>query len=119
MSVDVLRGSSPRALSSPMSRRSSVMVNDENRKERSIKCPEFVKKGTSYIYFHLLVQPIIHDEAVRHPYPMGFHGMPRDVGIVAHIGVVEVGHRFLVIVGRRRINGREPCHDWEMAFQMQ
>jgi hypothetical protein len=46
----------------------------------------------AYVDFHLGVEAVVHDQAMRHPYAMGLHGMASYVGIVAHVGVVEVGH---------------------------
>lgn len=108
MSVEYLQNSPPQALQCLMSQRSLVIANDKSREERWL-IPGG-KTGT-YIYLHLLVQAIVHDEAVCHAYPMGFHGMPRDIGIIAHIGVIEVGHLFLIMDLDDRINGRKACHD--------
>jgi hypothetical protein len=46
----------------------------------------------AYVDFHLGVEAVVHDQAMRHPYAMGLHGMASYVSIVAHVGVVEVGH---------------------------
>jgi hypothetical protein len=46
--------------------------------------------GGTYIDFHLLVAAVVHNQAVGNPNSMGFHGMAGDVGVIAHIGIVEV-----------------------------
>jgi len=58
------------------------------------------RHGLTYIYFHLLVKTIIHDQAVGHPYPVRFHRMASHIGIIAHIRVVEVGDAFLAFASR-------------------
>ena len=57
-----------------------------------------VSSGNAYVDFHLFVQAIVHHQAVRHPDAMGLHRVPRDVGIVANIGVVEVGDLLVAVV---------------------
>jgi hypothetical protein len=44
-----------------------------------------------YVNLHLLVQAIVHHQTVGHPDAVRLHRMTRDVGVVANIGVVEVG----------------------------
>lgn len=44
----------------------------------------------THVNLHLLVQAIIHDQAVGHSYAMRLHGMSSIVGIVSDIRVVEV-----------------------------
>ena len=45
----------------------------------------FAAVGKTYIYLHLLIQLIVHDEAVSHSYSVRLHRMSGDVGIIAHI----------------------------------
>ena len=54
----------------------------------------------TYVDFHLLVQLEIHDQAVRHPNAMRLHRMSCHIGIIAHIGVVEVCDSLLLACGR-------------------
>jgi hypothetical protein len=56
----------------------------------------------TYIDFHLLVEVVLHDETVRQANSMRLHGMASHVGIIANIGVIEVGD----LLGRRPIEGR-------------
>lgn len=44
----------------------------------------------TYINLHLLVDTIVHDQAMRQPNSMRFHRMASDIGIVSNIGVVKV-----------------------------
>lgn len=44
----------------------------------------------TYINLHLLVHAIIHNQAMRQPDAMGFHGMTSDIGKVSYIGVIEI-----------------------------
>lgn len=67
-----------------------------------------IKDWETHIDFHLLVKAIIHDQAVGHTYAMRLHRMTGDVGIVAHIGVVEVGN--LLVVGGDAIGERFSRH---------
>lgn len=61
----------------------------------------------AYVDFHLLVDPIVHDQAVRQPNAMGLHRMTSNVGIVSHIGVVEVSNSLLTAaVQHRSVDGR-------------
>jgi hypothetical protein len=39
----------------------------------------------AYVNLHLGVKTIVHDQAMRHPYTVGLHGMACNIGIVAHI----------------------------------
>lgn len=66
----------------------------------------------SHVYLHLLVQSIVHNQAVRHAYPVRLHRVTRYVGIVSNIRVVEVSD---LLVGsadaiRERFNG----HPWRL-----
>lgn len=73
-------------------------------------------RGT-YVYLHVLVEPVIHDQAVCHSYSVGFHGMSCNIGIVAHVGVVEVrGGLRAVAVQDRLIEGREGRHGREGGY---
>lgn len=45
--------------------------------------------------------------------------MPRNISIVAHIGIIEVGDQLLVIVEWRRIDGSEACHDHDRTVAPQ
>jgi len=64
---------------------------------------EMVVLLSTHINFHLLVDPIVHDQAMRQPNPMRFHGMPSDIRIVSNIRVVEVCHPLL---GARAVRWR-------------
>jgi hypothetical protein len=46
--------------------------------------------NATYVDFHLGVETVVHDQTVRHPYTVRLHRVPRYVGIIANIGVVEV-----------------------------
>lgn len=46
---------------------------------------------TTHVDFHFLVKAIVHDQAMGHPYTVRLHGMSRHIGIVSHVGIVEVG----------------------------
>ena len=48
--------------------------------------------GLGAVDLELLVEAVVHDQAVRHPDAVRLHGMSGVVGVVAHIAVVEVGH---------------------------
>lgn len=56
----------------------------------------------TYIDFHLLVQPIVHDQTVGHSNPVRFHRMACNIGVVAHVGIVKVRHGLLFGACRRR-----------------
>lgn len=43
-------------------------------------------------HIHLLVEAVVHNEVMCHADTMGFHGMALAVVIIAHLGIVEVGH---------------------------
>jgi hypothetical protein len=43
------------------------------------------KMGASYVYLHLGVETVVHDQTMRHPYAVRLHRVPRYVGIVANI----------------------------------
>ena len=64
----------------------------------------------TYINFHLFIEAIVHDQAVGHSYPMGLHGMPSDIGIVADVRIIEIGHCLLVGGGPGRVDGRKARH---------
>lgn len=63
--------------------RSNGMV-DAGRGERAIWCKDDKVQAT-YIYLHLLVRPIVHDQAVGQPYAMRLHRMACDICIVSDI----------------------------------
>jgi hypothetical protein len=44
----------------------------------------------TYINLHLLVDPIVHDQAMRQPNSMRLHGMSSNISVVSDIRVVEV-----------------------------
>lgn len=67
-------------------------------------------EGQTYVDFHLLIKTIIHDQTVGHAYPMGLHGVPGDIGIVAHIRIIEVSHSLLVVGGPGGVDRRKACH---------
>ena len=50
----------------------------------------------TYIYFHILVQAIIHDETMSEPDSMRLHWMASGIGIVSNVRVIEVGNTLLV-----------------------
>ena len=50
----------------------------------------------AYIDFHLLIQAIIHNQTMSHPNPVRFHGMPCNIGIIAHVRIVKVCNGLLV-----------------------
>lgn len=50
----------------------------------------------TYIYFHLFIKSIVHHQAVGHSNAMRLHGVPSDIGIIAHIRVIEVGNALLI-----------------------
>jgi hypothetical protein len=53
---------------------------------------EFMCRQSSFAYvdLHFGVESIIHDQAMRHPYSVGLHRVTCNIGIVAHVGIVEV-----------------------------
>jgi len=57
-----------------------------------------IHHGGTYVYLHLFVAAIVHDQAVRNSDSVRFHGVAGDVCIIAHIGIVEVSN-FLGLVG--------------------
>lgn len=66
----------------------------------------------THINLHLFVKAIVHNQAMRHSNSMGFHRMACNIGIVAHVGIVEVCNQFLIVtVQKRRIKGGKGCHD--------
>jgi len=75
----------------------------------------------TYIYFHLLIQTVVHYQAVSDSYSVRFHGMPSDVCIIAHVRIVEV-RDFFGFRGTVRILRIERCteigrHDWGCVDQ--
>lgn len=67
------------------------------------------RKGrNTHIDLHLLVEAIVHDQAVGHAYTVWLHRVTGDVGIVTHVGVVEVSH--LLVVGDNAIGERFGRH---------
>lgn len=56
--------------------------------------------GYAHVNLHFLVKTIVHHETVRHTYAMRLHGVARNVGIVTHVGVVEVGD--LLVLGTKK-----------------
>jgi hypothetical protein len=51
---------------------------------------EGVVQLPTHINLHLLVHAIVHDQAMRQPNSMRFHGMASDISIISNIRVVEV-----------------------------
>ena len=47
---------------------------------------------------HLSVQPVVQQQVVRHPYPVGLHGVALAIVVVPDITVVVVTH-FRLVVG--------------------
>ena len=75
---------------------------------------QVAERHQTYVNFHLLIQAIVHNQAVSHSNPVRFHGMPRNIGIIAHVRIVEVGNCLLVGATWCRelyINGGKRCHD--------
>jgi hypothetical protein len=56
---------------------------------------EWVVQLLTYINLHLLVDSIVHDQAMRQPNSMRLHGMSSNISIVSDVGVVEVCNPFL------------------------
>lgn len=52
-------------------------------------------KGQTYIYLHLLIDAVVHNQAVRQPDSMRLHWMASHIGIITNIGVVEVSNSVL------------------------
>jgi len=75
----------------------------------------------TYIYFHLLVQTVVHYQAVSDSYSVRFHGMSSDVCIIAHVRIVEVrdlfGFRDTVRILRIERCAEIGRHDWGYADQ--
>jgi hypothetical protein len=40
------------------------------------------KRGENYVYLHVFVEAVIHDEGMTHPNSMGFHRMTRTIRII-------------------------------------
>lgn len=70
------------------------------------------KVQTTYIYLHLLVRPIVHDQAVGQPYAMRLHGMAGDICIVSDIRIIEVRDLLLrpPSIGGGRVDWSEARH---------
>ena len=67
---------------------------------------------STYIYFHMLVQTIVHDQAVGHSNAVRFHGVAGNIGIIAHIRIVEIGSGFRAVsVQHRLVERRQRRHD--------
>jgi len=49
-----------------------------------------VERRKTHVDLHLLVQAIVHDQAVGHSNAVWLHGMSRDIGVVSDIRVIEV-----------------------------
>jgi hypothetical protein len=54
-----------------------------------------VELGT-YIDLHLLVNTIVHNQAMRQSNAVGLHWMASDISIIANVGVIEVGNPLLI-----------------------
>lgn len=52
----------------------------------------------SNIYFHLLIESVVHNQAMSHSDPVRLHWMTGNVSIIADIRVIKVGD-FLVAIG--------------------
>jgi hypothetical protein len=87
-----------------------MVSQDARRSSRSSKKP-------TYVNFHLLINSIVHDQAMRQPDSVRLHGMASNVGIVPHIRIIEVGNPLLGTgaIQRRRVNGRERGHGEELG----
>ena len=70
------------------------------------------KVWATYIYLHLLVGPIVHNQAVGQPYAMRLHGMACDICIVSDIRIVEVRDLLLRTpsIGGGRVDWSEARH---------
>ena len=69
----------------------------------------------TYVDLHFLIQAVIHDQAVSHSYAVRFHWMPRNIGIVAHVRIVEVRNGLLLGASwccDLHIHGGKRCHDF-------
>lgn len=44
----------------------------------------------TYVYLHLRISAIVHDQAVRQSYAVRLHGMASDICVVSDIRIVEV-----------------------------
>lgn len=79
-----------------------------------VTCSDVNNQSRTYVYFHLFVEPIVHDQTVSQSDPMRLHWMTGNIGIIANIRVVEVGHLLPVSrpIDQRLIEGREGGHDW-------
>lgn len=88
-----------------------IMVSQNVKRSRGSS------KRPTYVYFHLLINSIVHNQAVRQPNSVRLHGMARNIGIIPDIGIVEVGNPFLGTgaIQRRRVNGRERGHADELG----
>lgn len=63
--------------------------------------------SSTHIDFHLLVEAVVHDQTVGHPYAMRLHGMAGIVGVVSDIRVIKVCDLFvLATIGAWRVEGR-------------
>ena len=73
----------------------------------------------AYVDFHLLVQTIVHDQAMSHSNAVWFHRMACDVGIVSNIRIIEVSDFPLAFGGAicaQRIKGSERAHSCNMVY---
>jgi hypothetical protein len=74
---------------------------------------EEVLQLPTHINLHLLVDAIVHDQAMRQPNSMRFHGMPGDISIISNIGIVEVCNPLLgawAVRWRLIDGGCKGCH---------
>jgi hypothetical protein len=73
-----------------------------------VKLGHFVAvRGFGPVNLHLLVHPIVHDQAMREPDSMRLHRMTSHIGIVADVRVVEVCDSLVVRRAPGRINWRK------------
>lgn len=77
-----------------------------------------MKDAPTYINLHFLIHAIVHDQAMRQAYAMRLHRMARDIGVVANIRVVEIGHPVLLagIVEHERIKRGKGSHVERLGF---
>lgn len=62
-------------------------------------------ENQTHVNLHLLVQAIVHDQTVGHPYTMRLHRMTRNVGIVSHVRIIKVGNLAVAIIDPVGVNG--------------
>lgn len=88
------------------------LVWAENEHDHYGTLSAFPNLGT-HINFHLSIKPIIEEEIVCHPYPMGLHWMPLAVVIVPNITCAGRRNRHRLHLHTDRQTGRQTeTHAW-------